>query len=75
MSYYKEVKKACGDVDNKIKTVLSGDEINIPKLIIEITANFEVGERVVTKRIEHYKKAFPGLKELDGVLYYDKNNE
>jgi hypothetical protein len=71
MSYYKEVKRACQEVDKKIRLVLDANEVNIAKMIIEITANHEVGEKVILKRIEHYKKAFPGIKELQGVLYYD----
>ena len=69
MSYYKESRKAAQYIDEEVSQVLNqGLELNISALVLRVTRSFEVGEKVVTKRINHWKSSITRLEEKDGVL-------
>lgn len=70
MSYYKEQRRMSLAMDGEIRRVISGDKINISRLILELTSRFEIGEKAVLRRIQHYKEAYEGLREEEGMLVY-----
>lgn len=70
MSFYKEQKKAFIELDNKIKNDCLNEKkkINITELMLDLTKKYELSEKNLLKRIEHYPKIFDQLKIIDNEI-------
>lgn len=60
-SYYKELQAMYKDLE---KWLQSGAEINIDKLILEMTKKHAVSDKAIQKRLERYERA--GMIEFNG---------
>lgn len=75
MSYYSEIKKVNKFIDEQIEIILKGGELSINGLILEATAKYEIGEKVIIKRLERIRQLLPQIKELDGTLYIENEKK
>ena len=69
MGYYKDVKLVNKEIDKIMMDVLSGKKIiSTNSLILELTNNYEVGEKIIEKRIQKWILENPQLKIIDNKI-------
>lgn len=71
MSYYQEINRANKYIDSKIQQVVfaKGEELNINELILDVTSSFNVGDKMVRKRVELILKVRSDLRLLDDKIF------
>jgi len=70
-NYYNDVQRANREVDTAVSEIVlrQGAELNINKLILDITSKFPVGDKVVTKRINLMMKVNKSLRLVEENLF------
>jgi hypothetical protein len=70
-SFYKFQRMAYSDLDKRIKWIISNKEtLNLSLTILEITGKYEVSEKAILKRIEHWVLSNDKLVLKDNELRF-----
>jgi hypothetical protein len=76
MSYYSEIQQASKDMDKIIDAIIKNNmRVKLSHIILELTSNYQISAGIIKKRVALYLEVVPGLKLLDGELFFEPFNK